>query len=86
MKDTPQAVQELYRTLLMEQSGVERLKMGCAMFDASRILARVSLQAQLRPDEDMRAHLFIRTYEGDFEPSMVERIAKTFTVRHGQQP
>ncbi len=84
MKDTPQAVEDLYRTLLMERSGVERLKMGCAMFDAARVLARAQLQPQCNTDEDMNAKLFIRTYGGDFEPDIVERITQQFSVRQGR--
>jgi hypothetical protein len=84
MKDTPQAVEDLYRTLLMERSGVERLKMGCAMFDAARVLARVYLQPQCDVDEDMSAKLFMRTYGGDFEPDVVERMAQRFALRQGR--
>jgi hypothetical protein len=83
MKDTPQVVEDLYRMLLMKRSGVERLKMGCAMFDAARVLARAHLQPQCDVDEDMSAKLFMRTYGGDFEPDMVERIAQKFSVRQG---
>jgi hypothetical protein len=84
MKDTPQAVEDLFRTLVMERSGVERLKMGCAMFDAARVLARAHLRPQCDVDEDINAKLFIRTYGGDFEPDMVERIAQRFAVRQGR--
>ena len=84
MKDTPQAVEDLYRTLLMARSGVERLKMGCAMFDAARVLARAQLQPQCDVDEDMNTKLFIRTYSGDFEPEIAERIAQQFSVRQSR--
>lgn len=76
MKDTPQAIQDLYRRLLMERSGADRLKMACNMFDTARTLVKASLKAQLCPDEDLRARLFIRTYGADFEPERVEEIVK----------
>lgn len=84
LMDTPQAVEDLYHTLLMERSGVERLKMGCDMFDAARTLARAHLRSQCDVDEDMNAKLFVRTYGGDFEPDIVERIAQQFSVRQGR--
>lgn len=80
MNDTPQAVQDLYRTLLMERSGVERLKMGCAMFDASRVLARGNLEAHLHTDVDVRVRLFVRTYVRDFDPDTVEQIVQRFSA------
>ncbi len=67
MKDTPDDIQYLYRTLLMNRSGVERLVMGCAMFDASRALAKASLQAHCQTAADLRVGLFVRTYTGDFD-------------------
>ncbi len=76
MKDTPQAIQDLYRRWLMERSGAERLKMACDMFDASRTLVRASLQAQAPPGEDLRVRLFLRTYGADFAPERVEDIVK----------
>lgn len=76
MKDTPKAIQDLYRRLLMERSGAERLKMAFNMFDTARTLVKASLQVQLCSDEDLRARLFIRTYGADFTPERVEDIVK----------
>ena len=75
MNDTPEAVQNLYRTLLMRRSGSERVKMGCAMFDTARALARASLQGRSHNDNELRVHLFVRTYGGDFDAETVERIS-----------
>jgi len=44
MNDTSKAMQDLFRTLLMQRSGEERLKMGCDMFSTSRALIRSSLE------------------------------------------
>ena len=74
MNDTPEAVQNLYRTLLMRRSGSERVKMGCAMFDTARALARASLRGHSHNDDELRVHLFMRTYGGDFDAETVERI------------
>ena len=83
MKDTPQAVQDLYRTLLMDRPGTERLKMGCAMFDASRALARANLRAHLHTEVDIRVRLFVRTYGRDFDPDTVEQIVERLSTHHG---
>ena len=84
MKDTPQAVQDLYRTLLMDRPGAERLKMGCAMFDASRALARANLEAHPHSDVDIRVRLFIRTYGRDFDPDTVAQIVERLSTRQGR--
>lgn len=85
MKDTPQVVQDLYRTLLMARSGAERLKMGCAMFDASRTLTIANLQAQSHTDEDLSVSLLIRTYGRDINRDVLARIAQQFSARHCRQ-
>ena len=74
MNDTPEAVQHFYRTLLMGRSGSERLRMGCAMFDTARAFARASLRVLSYSDDALRARLFMRTYDGDFDPDTAARI------------
>jgi hypothetical protein len=86
MNDTPEAVQNLYRTLLMRRSGGERLHMGCAMFDTARALARANLQRMSLTEDELHARLFLRTYGGDFAPDTAARIAAWFaTPRRGVQ-
>ena len=75
MNDTPEAVQDLYRTLLMRRSGSERLQMGCAMFDTARAFALANLRLLSHNDNELRVHLFVRTYGGDFDAEAVERIS-----------
>ncbi len=76
MNDTPEAVQNFYRTLLMRRSGSERLHMGCAMFDTARALALANLRVLSQSDDELRARLFVRTYGGDFDPATAQRIAE----------
>ena len=83
MNDTPEAVQNLYRTLLMRRSGSERLHMGCTMFDTARAFARANLRGHSHNDAELRARLFIRTYGGDFDPVTAERIAAWLSMPHG---
>ena len=82
MNDTPEAVQNLYRTLLMRRSGSERLHMGCTMFDTARAFARANLRGHSHNDAELRARLFIRTYGGDFDPEAVERISAWLSTPH----
>jgi hypothetical protein len=76
MNDTPEVVQNFYRTLLMRRSGSERLHMGCAMFDAARALALANLRLLSQSDDELRGRLFVRTYGGDFDPDTAQRIAE----------
>jgi hypothetical protein len=82
MNDTPDVVQDFYRTLLMRRSGSARLHMACAMFDTARALARATLQPSARSDAELKALLFLRTYGGDFDPATVQRIAAWLSTRH----
>ena len=75
MNDTPEAVQNFYRTLLMRRSGSERLHMGCAMFDTVRAFALANLHGLSHSDAELRARLFVRTYGGDFDLGTTARIA-----------
>jgi len=75
MNDTPEAVQNFYRTLLMRRSGSERLQMGCAMFDTARAFALANLRLLSHSNDALRVRLFVRTYGGDFDAETVERIS-----------
>ena len=82
MNDTPEAVQNLYRTLLMRRSGSERLKMGCAMFDTARAFALANLRVLSDSNDEQRVRLFVRTYGGDFDAKTVERISTWLSTPH----
>ena len=82
MNDTPEAVQNFYRRLLMRRSGSERVKMSCAMFDTARAFARASLRGRSPNDNELRVHLFVRTYGGDFDAETVERISAWLSAPH----
>jgi hypothetical protein len=75
MNDTPEAVQNFYRTLLMRRSCSERLQMGCSMFDTARAFALANLRLLSHSDDELRVRLFVRTYGGDFDAETVERIS-----------
>jgi hypothetical protein len=81
--DTAPTVAQLYRKLLLERSGAERLKMGCAMFDSARAMMRASLSATEPPatTADLRVQLFLRTYSRDLDPLTVARVVKSLGDR-----
>jgi hypothetical protein len=85
MNDTPEAMQNLYRTLLMRRSGSERVKMGCAMFDTARAFARANLQTLSHSDDELRVRLFVRTYGADFDAETAARIAEWFSTPHREE-
>lgn len=74
--DTPEAISELYRAMLMKCSGAARVKMACGMFALSRqfILAG----AGNRTGVELKIYLFQRTYGGDFDPATAQRIIQWF--------
>jgi hypothetical protein len=82
MNDTPEAVQNFYRTMLMRRSGSERLQMGCAMFDTARAFALANLRMLSHSDDELRVRLFVRTYGGDFDAETVERVSEWLSTPH----
>jgi hypothetical protein len=74
MNDTPKKVQDLFRTLLMQRSGEERLKMGCDMFSTSRAIIRSSLEGKGLSETEIAVQIFLRTYRSDFSPEQLDRI------------
>ncbi len=78
MTDTPPAVEKLYRELLLARSGVERLKMGAAMFDAARALVLSSLTGPTGTagSADARMTLLLRFYGRDLDARTIAGIAR----------
>ena len=82
MNDTPEAVQNFYRTLLMRRSGSERLQMGCAMFDTARAFALANLRVLPDSNDELQVRLFVHTFGGDFDAETVKRISKWLSTPH----
>jgi hypothetical protein len=62
--------------MLLERSGEERLKMGCAMRDTARAFVEASLRQQ-NPDaslDTLRKGVFLRFYGHEFEAATREKI------------
>lgn len=62
-------MEERYRALLMQRTGEERLKMGCAMRDTARAFVEASLREK-NPEATVaaiRQGLFLRLYGQEFD-------------------
>ncbi len=78
MKDTPDAMEQKYRDMLLKLSGEERLKMGCSMHAMAQALVRASaLQADPSASPaTLRKILFLRFYGQDFDSTTRKRILR----------
>ena len=69
-------VEERYRAMLMQRTGEERLKMGCAMRDTARAFVEAALREQ-SPDATVatiRQGLFLRFYGHEFDAPTCDKI------------
>ncbi|MGE3977268.1 MAG: hypothetical protein AB7F94_06720 [Nitrospira sp.] len=69
MNDTVPEVGERFRTMLMARTGEQRLIMGCAMRDSTRMIVEASLRAN-DPQATVgaiRKGLFLRFYGHEFD-------------------
>ena len=69
MKDTAPEMDARYRDMLMQRSGDERLRMGCAMRETARALVEASILEQnpQATPEVVRKGLFLRFYGHEFD-------------------
>jgi hypothetical protein len=76
MNDTSPEMDARYRAMLMQRSGEERLKMGCAMRDTARALIEASIHAQdpHATPESIRKALFLRFYGHEFDAATRAKI------------
>jgi hypothetical protein len=76
MNDTSPEMESRYRTMIMQRSGEERLKMGCAMRETARALVEASIREQdpQAAPEAVRKGLFLRFYGHEFDVESREKI------------
>ena len=76
MNDTTPEVEALFRSMLLQRSGEERLRMACSMFDTAKALASASIRER-DPNisqAGLRQALFLRFYGHEFSPAQREQI------------
>lgn len=84
MRDTSSGVEQLYRDLLLQRSGEERLKMGFSMHQLAKSLVLAAIR-QEHPHASaalLRRELFIRFYGADFEEPALTRVASAIAEFH----
>ena len=82
MLDTHPEIAVRYRNMMMCKSGEERLRMGCSMFDAAKLIARESILAR-HPDitgAEMKREIFMRFYGHEFSPADRERVMSALSA------
>jgi hypothetical protein len=92
MKDTTDKAEKVFRTMLMQRSGEERMRMGFGMFQFARSLVRAAVQDQHKKRPGIAtisraaetAEVFRRTYRSDFDAETLQRIAHHLAVRPDQ--
>ena len=79
MSDTPAAVDERFRKLMMAMSPARRLAMACGMFATAKKLVRAGILEECGPKEpeQMLERLFLRFYGRDFEEPERKKILRS---------
>lgn len=86
MKDTSPEIERMYREMLLQRSGEERLKMGCSMHATARALVMASVlekDPQASP-ATLRRTLFLRFYGHEFDPETREKILRALGEDQGR--
>ena len=76
MIDTHESINIRFRQMMMERSSIDRLKMGCSMFEAAKHIVRSSILAE-KPQtspQQIKKEIFLRFYGKDFKPEYKEKI------------
>ena len=77
MRDTPPAVDAMYRELLMSRTPAERVRMAASMHEAAKDIIRAGIPDDCwRTEADLRIEVFRRFYRQDFSPEEMARIVE----------
>ena len=78
MKDTSPAIEKKMIEMINQKTPIERLKMGCSMYDLSKRLvtgAILEKDPSITP-KALKRELFLRFYGNDFDPVRCAKILK----------
>lgn len=84
MNDTSSEMEQKMREMIMAKDPIERLKMGCSMYDTSRYIVECGILAR-NPSiskADLKREIFLAFYRDDFSLVERERIIKHLQI-HG---
>lgn len=76
MQDTDEATEKIYRELMSQKSGQERMKMAFSMFRFAGKLVLSSLRKKGVKDNELRKEAFLRIYGDDFSEDEKRKIIK----------
>ncbi len=75
MRDTPPAVDAMYRELLLSRTPADRVRMAAGMYDAAKAIIRAGIPDDCWETEvDLRIEVFRRFYRQDFSAEEMARI------------
>jgi len=81
MTDTRPEINDKVAEMMMRRSGVERLKMGCSMFDMAKKLVLASLAGAAGDNVEVRRLLFLRFYQDCFDSEKAEKALGCLVTR-----
>lgn len=76
MQDTDETTEKIYRELMSQKSGQERMKMAFSMFRFAGKLVLSSLRKKGVKDNELRKEAFLRIYGDDFSEDEKRKIIK----------
>lgn len=76
MTDTHESMQAQFYKMMMDRAPLERLRMGCSMFDTAKRIVRSSiLQANPKSSvKEIKKGIFLRFYSEDFKLDLRNKI------------
>jgi hypothetical protein len=75
MEANNKKVESIYRKMMAEKTGEERLLMGFSMFDFASTILLSSIKENT-PPEKLKKELFLRLYRNDFSKKQQDKILK----------
>ena len=78
MNDTHPEIAAMFRDLIMQKSGEQRLMMGFSMYDTAREIVRSAVY-NTNPaitEKQMKKEIFLRFYAHQFNPAEIDRILR----------
>ncbi len=75
MEGNNKKVELIYRKMMAEKTGEERLLMGFSMFDLASTILLSSIKENA-PPEKLKKELFLRLYRNDFSRQQQDKILK----------
>lgn len=78
MDDTTPEITEKIGEMFQKMTPIERLKMGCSMYETSRyLITRAILEDNPQISQtDLKKEIFLKFYADDFEPEQLDKILK----------